>query len=523
MRHKEIRALRKANKLEEALDLAIKAHETNPADMYVTMELAWVYYDYLKDSLEHSKFTQFFEVFNKILSLGINFLSNDLLRERLLWQINNAGWVLLKLKYDASRQLKQLLHIASHFPPTKSEANSVVTNMFIAAFKSDKKTYLNLIDWQGFDNFISEEDKIHDQKNEILDDFKFKKYNGNKQLSAVEKYLGTYCKHLLTNDSNSEGNNQLKRIQLFIPTLETFIVNHPEYEWLPYYKAQLLFLIGEHKNALETIIPLVRKNKNHSWVWDKLGEITKNPEEKIACYCRALLCKNKEEMFLSIREKIIPLLLDASDFSAAKYELDKILVTREKNSWEITKKLNNWKKSSWYLNNQVNDNNNNLYKKYSSLADDLLFDKIKAKDIIITWLNKEKRLAGFEFNDFDRVNATIKGENTADLVIFNTYSVKLITNKQGILEAVTKPKPIRNLALREKFVRPVEGIVIIHRQNSFGFIKQQDGDVFVSPEIINKNELLNGDPYSGFAVKTWHRQKEMWSWSITEDPEVTNW
>ncbi|MDI9490138.1 MAG: hypothetical protein QM211_02105 [Bacillota bacterium] len=523
MKYKEIRALRKANKLEEALDMAIKAHETNPADIYVVTELAWVYYDYLKNSLEHSNFMQFFEIFNKILSLGLNFSYNELLRERLLWQINNAGWALLKLKYDTSRQLKQLLQIASHFPPTKSEANSVVTNMFIAAFKSDKKAYLNLIDWQGFDNFISEEDGIIDKEGKLLDDFKFKKHEGSKQLSVVEKYLGTYCKHLLINNPNSKELNQLRRIQLFMPILETSIINHPEYEWLPYYKAQLLSVLGEHKNALETIIPFVRKNQNQSWSWDKLGDITKDPEEKIAFYCRALLCKNKEEMLLKIRTKLIPLLLNKSDFSAAKYELDKILLTREKNIWEITKNLNNWKKSSWYLNNQANDSNNSLYKKHSSLANDLVFDKIEAKDIIITWLNKEKRLAGFEFNDFERENATIKGENTADLVIFNTYSVKLITNKHGFLEAVTKPKPTRNLALREKFVRPVEGIVRIHRQNSFGFIKQQDGDVFVSPEIINKNELLNGDPYSGFAIKTWHRQKEMWSWSITEDPEVTNW
>lgn len=103
MKYKEIRALRKANKLEEALDMAIKAHETNPADIYVVTELAWVYYDYLKNSLEHSNFMQFFEIFNKILSLGLNFSYNELLRERLLWQINNAGWALLKLKYDTSR------------------------------------------------------------------------------------------------------------------------------------------------------------------------------------------------------------------------------------------------------------------------------------------------------------------------------------------------------------------------------------------------------------------------------------
>ena len=59
MSFKEIKELRQAGKLEEALQLANQAIETEPDNIWNKRSIAWVYYEYLKKDAQPRSYTDF--------------------------------------------------------------------------------------------------------------------------------------------------------------------------------------------------------------------------------------------------------------------------------------------------------------------------------------------------------------------------------------------------------------------------------------------------------------------------------
>ena len=62
------------------------------------------------------------------------------------------------------------------------------------------------------------------------------------------------------------------------------------------------------------------------------------------------------------------------------------------------------------------------------------------------------------------------------------------------------------------FVRPVEGVVKIPDGKKYGFIS----DAFMSPKLIEKYQLNDGNFFKGFIVKGWYKEKKRWSWQLVD-------
>ena len=77
----------------------------------------------------------------------------------------------------------------------------------------------------------------------------------------------------------------------------------------------------------------------------KLGDILTDPKEKLSCYCKGIQCRNKAEMLIGLRRKLIPRFISLSEFSAAKYEIEQIIRIRNQNNWKITQELIEWQNS----------------------------------------------------------------------------------------------------------------------------------------------------------------------------------
>lgn len=512
----EITALRKKGLLDDALEMALKEHAEKPQDMYITSALAWVYRDKLKD-LEANEFQSFFDNFNNILELDLHLENEIYLLPALLWAVNNMGWNLINAKSDTQQRLRELLRLAVQLPAIKSEPNSIVVKMFVRGFKSDKSAYYQLVNWQGFDNFISAQDNILDKNENAVDDFKGQKYEGILQPALAENYFGTYCKHLISDMGKNNAPILIETVQAFLPYLEKLIEFQPNYKWLPYYLPLLYYGIGEIDTAKQLMISFIKTHTNDYWAWKRLGDICQEQEEKLSCYCRGMQCSAPPEKLVGIRRGLIPLFLAKSDFGSAKYELLQLVDSYEKKNWPIRGLVKDWLNSQWFKNNEANKNNSSVYEMYASQAEDILYGSVEPKSIIITWQNKEKKLAGFEIEGIERTDGKIHGPITLQLNPFDTYSVKLISNKNGSFEVVSNPIPFANLQFRREFVREVEGVVRIHRTNNFGFIEDQFGDVYVPSEIVKELSLSDGDPYSGYAVKNWNAKKGKWGWKVYED------
>lgn len=582
MGSREITDLRKSGNLDAALTLALQERAANPDDYNITRALAWVYREMLKNLEVADKFHDFTEKMTNIFELGINLESENFLCTSLRCHIVSIGWKLIKNDNKKTVQLKRLLELAINVPAIKDKHNSRLLKMFVKAFKDDRNCYYQLVDWQGFDNFV---------RNNDVNDYVSKRSKDREIPSLVESYFGTYCKHLLPVDFNGREMFDARRVDEVIPLCMKLISKYPKYRWLPYYVALLQKERGNMHEALETIRSFVRAHIKDYWAWEKLGDILTDPKEKLSCYCKGIQCRNKAEMLIGLRRKLIPRFISLSEFSAAKYEIEQIIRIRNQNNWKITQELIEWQNSEWFSSTKSTTNNISTYEKYSVNTEELLYgdiilkdvqiiwkdeqrqlarfmvvdinnrtgvfrgDIVKSlekdnvysvklfvnpkgslepltkpvlsvneglrrkdiiiKDIIILWVNMEKQIAGFLTEDAAEASTTpgvLRGHNSDEVVAYNVYSVKLIKNQKGDYEAVSKPIQTTNKRLRSMFVRPVEGVVKIPDGKKYGFIS----DAFISPKLIEKYQLNDGNFFKGFIVKGWYKEKKRWSWQLVD-------
>ena len=586
MGFREITDLRKSGNLDAALKLALQEHAAAPDDSYIKSALAWVYRDMLKKLESVDRFHDFTKVLNNMLELGIDLKYENYLCLSLRWHINNIGWKLIEADKKNTSRLRRLLKLAINVPTAKSKENSVLVKMFVKAFKDDRNGYYQLVDWQGFDNFA---------QNNGQDDYSSEVYNGRERPSLVENYFGTYCKHLLPEDLSGQVIFDAHRVDMFIPLCADLILKHPEYKWIPYYMAQLQSVRGNRHEALKTILPFVRKHRNDFWGWERLGDFLTDPKDKLSCYCKGAQCRNKSEMLIGLRKKLIPYFISFSELGAAKYEIEQIIHIRNRNEWDVPQQFIEWQNAEWFSSTKSTANNTPIYEKYSGNAEELLYGDIDSQDVLIIWKDDQKQLAGFVADDSKCGTGIFRGDIVKNLEKYNVYSVKIIVDNWGNLEPLTKPistvnegfrrkhiakkdvivlwvdrekhlagfliedasetsttsgvfrgndsdeavaysiysveliknqkgdyevasKPIKttNKRLYDRFIRPIEGFVRISDGNKFGFIS----DAYISPQLVQKYQLLNGDQFTGLAVRGWNTKKNEWSWRVVNIDEI---
>ena len=75
------------------------------------------------------------------------------------------------------------------------------------------------------------------------------------------------------------------------------------------------------------------------------------------------------------------------------------------------------------------------------------------KNIIILWVDREKNLAGFliEGNIKASTNSgVLRGDDSREVIIYDTYSVEVMKNQKGDYEVISKPIKIEDDRFRRK-------------------------------------------------------------------------
>jgi len=331
-------------------------------------------------------------------------------------------------------------------------------------------------------------------------------------LSVFEKYCSEYSKLLL---EIGKYDNCFLVCEKALSALNSY-TNTDNELWFHRRKAMCLIGLKHFEEAQKILAQVVKEKKSQFWAWEDLGDAYTLIEDKMAFYCRGLLCKSKDEYLVGLREKVIPYFIWATEYSAAKYEINQIVAVREKNEWKISQKVKDWQLERWYAKNNSSTDNTPIYKKYSAKADALVYSDIKASSIIVIWKDSRKQIAGYlvegSVSSDGSSDGVLKGEFADVVVPYSTYSVKLAKNKTGQSSPVTLPLAIDNTSLLNQYVRPINGKVRINGDNKFGFIE----DCFLSPAFIEKYSLKNGDHYEGKSIKTWNKKKNEWSWVVDE-------
>lgn len=501
MSFKEIKELRQAGKLEEALQMANQALDTEPENIWNKRAAAWVYYDYLKKYSQPESFDSFKENLIKIKDLQLP-EDERMVFDNCAWQIGSMVFGLQKAEHVDYGKINELFEIIRDFHFTKpSEAYSFIYKAFHKGYQN-WSNYLNFADWWNFDNLRSE-------------DYLKEEFNGKKIMSIAEQAFIAYSKKLLEGDLLDPFGQQRvvdkEKIEVFLPILDAIIEKHPDYQYPPYFKAKLLLALGSDENVLSAFLPFAKQKRNDFWVWELMAEIfSEDNDIQFACYCKALSLKTPEDFLVKLRQTFAEMLIEKRMYNEAKTEIQKVIATREKHEWKLPNQIGQWTEHDWYKSAISKKDNVDLYSSHIKQAEEILFQDIPEEIIVVEFVNENKSMLNFvkdkRKHGFFNYSGNLTKPKIGDLlkVRFNGEG------QDGFYKILTAKKVDSNT--KSDAIKDFEGTIKVISPQNFGFIE----DIFIEPKIIEESKLADGQTVNGRAILSFNRKKNEWGWKAIE-------
>jgi hypothetical protein len=547
MSFKEVKELRQKGNLDEALSIAERDLAADAENIWNKRSIAWVYYSILKENTSADNIDQFIDVLKKIRDLALP-TDENMFFDNLAFVIGKyvflVNYAMEEKQTDDLRRfksyvvdinLKNLFDIIVNFSFTKpSAAYSFVFKAFHSCFK-ESLNYVELVEWFDMENFMPE-------------DFRSQVYNDNKIMSLVEQVLIAYSKSqllglsLINNGSKdivkttqSEHKPHIKeylseitelqeaavklaelnrdRIPGFIQKMDTILADHPEYQYPHYFKAKLLLALGENEKTLSSIRVFAKRNQQAFWVWDFLSEIHKDDDGKVlSCLSRALTCSAPEKMLVSVKEKLLGLLIKEKLFGQAKWELDDLIRIRNAQKWNVSKTLSEMLQMDWYKSAEYTTSNQAFYEKHKHIAEELLFDDTNWSLAVIDSVNKSKRIAHFIVDK--EVDGLIKFDKGKVIYKEGDFvEVKLETRKSRNGEDYYVPQLVRStVRVNEKLMKKISGVPRIIEARKIAFVE----DAIILPYLFDTVDWNKVDNLNVSAIINYNRTKSEWGWKVYE-------
>ena len=512
---KEIKELRDSGKLEEALAMAKSEFDATPENIWAKRNLAWVYYVFLKRDQGNQE--AFLPMILKVLELK---LPEDevMFYEQFCWVIGGHIFKISKSdlsNIDKFNTVNLIFNSIKSLKFEPSKGHSFLLKSFHNAFKevssdgqfnsdnfiNTSKSYVEIFQWAGFDNFLEE-------------DFEPFETNGRKIMSFVEQVLIAYSKVLLKVEIIEVKGKFVpktideEKVDAFLIFIDKVIKNHPEYQYSLYYKSKLLLALNRYDDAKKSLIPFVKMKKNDFWVWELLGEAFPDDIDlQTSCLCKALTLNTKESFLVKTHQKLSDLLISKELYKEASIEVLNSITIRKKNDWKINNELIKYTHQDWFIKEVNIKSNKRFYEEQSLLAEEVLYNNHEEIVIVIDFVNTNKKVVNFikdkKINGFFSYKHLKMNPKTGDI-----YKARLNPiGDEGFYKVLTfKRSPNAD----SEAIKNVSGNLRIAVNGGFGFIN----DNFVSPDLIKKNNLKDGDEVNCNVVLSFNKKKNDWGWKV---------
>lgn len=153
---------------------------------------------------------------------------------------------------------------------------------------------------------------------------------GGRYDSVVETAIAGAAKALQSCEDESAKREAAEFIVRYAP-------DYSDREWLSYYCACALLVLGRPEEAREPMIRLVRAKMTEFWAWEKLAAtFPETSEERLQCLCRAVRCPcAKEAYWVGLHAELGASLVFARHPAEGRHHLEKALELRQLHSWSI--------------------------------------------------------------------------------------------------------------------------------------------------------------------------------------------
>lgn len=346
---KEITALRKAGRLEEATNAAEQEFALN-ANNYTAGALFWCLYEKAKAEKDQTSLEALYErmkslyedycpqdqlmpdllqnIQRRLDPLGTQILNaieaakNGKVEESLIVQVQGLfdagtlntylyrdyGWLiyyaLKNTELSNADKRKRYLHNYLRLDLPRPE---LLHSMILSeAVKVEKNTPLQfrirdfMTRW-GWENLREEDWK------------QYRTDNGNTVNSLVEKLIGVYAKELKTDGVASPAE--------FNELVDKALARYPNSQYMPFYKATVLISMGKLDQALDYYKRLILLSPTKCFLWHQASALVSDNNLKIALLCKAIRVERDEAFKGKCRLDLAHLLIEQGKYAEAKCEL----------------------------------------------------------------------------------------------------------------------------------------------------------------------------------------------------------
>jgi len=244
-----------------------------------------------------------------------------------------------------------------------------------------------------------------DQQNIREEDYDSNRKDGKTYASVVEhviQTLGHVCKK----------ENDQEKLEYASKFIEDNYLQFPDREWFPYYLSLVWNKIDRNSEALELLLPIVRKKSGEYWAWQHLSECyPSGSSERFQCLCKSLTCYVKSpEFLLKVRLELAEELIKSELFNEAKFQIMKIKSVREEHEWGIKGRLEEMLGLEW-LTDVEEDEGIEMINRNTQEAEKLLIEGLPTlKGVIavseIELGTKKRKFSIIDYiDDFKKINS----------------------------------------------------------------------------------------------------------------------
>lgn len=482
---KEITTKCKAGEIAEAYEIALQDWKNSPDDVWTQREVGWALYYYIKEDVEQKRTDSFYEHLDKLGELTLlDLISDKLIYENLLWKVAEFAKGFQTEDFAAMDTFFSKIQ-NFHFGP--SRPYSLLLQYFIK-FEGWNQLAV-FIDWWDLNNLTAEDYEQYQME------------NGKKVMSLAERVYIAYSKALL-----KLGDQE--RIAAFIPRIEALMEAHPEMLYPGYFCGKLMIAQGAGKEeALKKVVPFVRKKINEFWAWQLMSDIFRDePNKQMACLLRAVHCKTQESFLGKIRIRLAELYINSQDFARAKFHIDKVSTCYLQQGWKLPGQLQQWTWQSWLQATQPDGSDPFDYK---PVTDQMLFSELSECLAIVTYVDTKARRVALVYGMKQRAMVKYGHWNLAPkegVVLKLKYTIE--GENINVISAEQAQGPFKL-----PFVKIVTGKVDKKANNPFAFLKSDAEDIFLSPAVVSKYNLIGKEVITAAAVYDFNKKKNEWGWS----------
>lgn len=179
------------------------------------------------------------------------------------------------------------------------------------------------------------------------------------------------------------ASGDLPAMQALLPRLRTMMDRYPDNPWFRQNLVKLLAGLGRHQEAREQAVLFAREKSREFWAWDLLGDLQDDPELRLACYCKGLLCPADDGFTGRLRLKLARALAAQGYASEARGEVEAVVAHHQRVGYKPSEDAVKLSREPWYLAAKGTPPDKRFYNRFAGRATELLYPDVGWTDACV--------------------------------------------------------------------------------------------------------------------------------------------